>query len=56
MCRLLAYLGTPIIVDKLLYEPKNSLVNQSINAREIEEPLRAAGMRPVSAPPTELPA
>lgn len=43
MCRLLAYLGTPIIADKLLYEPKNSLVNQSINAREIEEPLNGDG-------------
>ncbi|MEX1239978.1 MAG: class II glutamine amidotransferase [Cyclobacteriaceae bacterium] len=43
MCRLLAYLGTPIIVDKLLYQPKNSLVNQSINAREIEEPLNGDG-------------
>lgn len=43
MCRLLAYMGTPIIVDKLLYQPKNSLVNQSINAREIEEPLNGDG-------------
>ena len=43
MCRLLAYLGTPIIVDKLLYQPKNSLVNQSINAKEIEEPLNGDG-------------
>ncbi len=43
MCRLLAYLGSPIIVDKLLYEPKNSLVNQSINAKEIEEPLNGDG-------------
>lgn len=43
MCRLLAYLGSPIIIDKLLYQPKNSLVNQSINAREIEEPLNGDG-------------
>ena len=43
MCRLLAYLGTPIIADKLLYQPKNSLVNQSINAKEIEEPLNGDG-------------
>jgi glutamine amidotransferase len=43
MCRLLAYMGTPIIIDKLLYQPKNSLVNQSINAREIEEPLNGDG-------------
>jgi glutamine amidotransferase len=43
MCRLLAYMGSPIIIDKLLYQPKNSLVNQSINAREIEEPLNGDG-------------
>lgn len=43
MCRLMAYKGTPIVINKLLYEPKNSLVNQSINAREIEEPLNGDG-------------
>jgi glutamine amidotransferase len=43
MCRLLAYIGSPIVIDKLLYQPKNSLVNQSINAREIEEPLNGDG-------------
>ena len=43
MCRLMAYMGSPIIVDKLLYQPKNSLINQSINARELEEPLNGDG-------------
>lgn len=43
MCRLLAYLGTPVVIDKLLYQPKNSLVNQSIHARELEEPLNGDG-------------
>jgi glutamine amidotransferase len=43
MCRLLAYMGTPVIIDKLLYQPKNSLVTQSINAKEIEEPLNGDG-------------
>jgi glutamine amidotransferase len=43
MCRLMAYMGTPIIIDKLLYQPKNSLVNQSINAKELEEPLNGDG-------------
>ena len=43
MCRLMAYKGTPIIIDDLLYKPKNSLINQSINAREIEEPLNGDG-------------
>jgi len=39
----MAYQGTPIVIDKLLYQPKNSLVNQSINARELEEPLNGDG-------------
>lgn len=43
MCRLLAYKGTSIAIDELLYKPKNSLINQSINAREIEEPLNGDG-------------
>ncbi len=43
MCRLMAYIGSPVIIDKLLYQPKNSLVNQSINAKEIEEPLNGDG-------------
>lgn len=43
MCRLMAYMGSPIIIDKLLYQPKNSLINQSINARELEEPLNGDG-------------
>jgi glutamine amidotransferase len=43
MCRLLAYMGSPIVIDNLLYQPKNSLVNQSINAKELEEPLNGDG-------------
>jgi len=39
----MAYKGTPIIIDKLLYQPKNSLINQSFHAREIEEPLNGDG-------------
>ncbi len=39
----MAYKGTSIVIDKLLYQPKNSLINQSINAREIEEPLNGDG-------------
>ncbi len=39
----MAYLGSPIVVDKLLYQPKNSLVNQSVSARELEEPLNGDG-------------
>jgi predicted glutamine amidotransferase len=36
-------MGSPIIIDKLLYQPKNSLINQSINAKELEEPLNGDG-------------
>jgi glutamine amidotransferase len=43
MCRLMAYVGSPIIIDTLLYQPKNSLINQSINAKELEEPLNGDG-------------
>lgn len=43
MCRLLAYKGAPIILDKLLYQPKNSLIHQSFDAKEIEEPLNGDG-------------
>lgn len=39
----MAYKGTPIIADKLLYQPNNSLIRQSVNAREIEEPLNGDG-------------
>lgn len=43
MCRLMAYKGTPIVIDNLLYKPNNSLINQSLHAREIEEPLNGDG-------------
>jgi glutamine amidotransferase len=43
MCRLLAYKGLPIIIEELLFKPKNSLINQSINAKELEEPLNGDG-------------
>lgn len=43
MCRLVAYLGRPVLMDKLLIEPKNSLINQSVNAQELEEPLNGDG-------------
>ncbi|MCB0479813.1 MAG: class II glutamine amidotransferase [Flavobacteriales bacterium] len=43
MCRLLAYKGKDISINKLLYEPKNSLIKQSFDARELEEPLNGDG-------------
>lgn len=43
MCRLLAYQGPPLSVDDFLYKPDHSLINQSYNAHEIEEPLNGDG-------------
>ncbi|WP_206455912.1 class II glutamine amidotransferase [Aurantimonas marina] len=34
MCRLLAYAGPPIFLDRLLVEPRASLISQSLAARE----------------------
>ena len=34
MCRWLAYSGTPIFLSQLLFEPENSLIDQSLHARE----------------------
>lgn len=33
MCRWLTYCGDPIYLDKVLFEPRNSLINQSLRAR-----------------------
>jgi predicted glutamine amidotransferase len=33
MCRWLAYSGSPILVERLLYEPKHSLIDQSLHSR-----------------------
>lgn len=35
MCRLLGYLGTPILLEKLLYQPDHSLIVQSYQPREM---------------------
>lgn len=32
MCRWLAYSGSPILIDELLYKPKHSLIDQSLHA------------------------
>lgn len=43
MCRWLAYQGTPIYLDELVYKPEHSLVNQSINARKAVTRVNADG-------------
>jgi glutamine amidotransferase len=43
MCRFVAYLGRPIIVDELLLKPANSLVHQSYDAGEMSVTLNGDG-------------
>ena len=43
MCRFAAYHGPPIPLDELLYKPDHSIVHQSTDAREREEPLNGDG-------------
>ncbi|TMM22018.1 MAG: class II glutamine amidotransferase, partial [Actinobacteria bacterium] len=33
MCRWLAYSGAPVLLQKLLYAPENSLIVQSLHSR-----------------------
>lgn len=43
MCRFVAYLGTPIVLDELLIRPENSLLKQSRHATEMANPLNGDG-------------
>ncbi len=43
MCRFIAYLGKPVKLEDLLYNPTNSLIKQSYQAREREVPLNGDG-------------
>ena len=43
MCRFVAYLGKPLVLDEVLFKPENSLVKQSYHAREMSEPLNGDG-------------
>lgn len=43
MCRVLSYLGAPIRVDDLLYNPDNSFIKQSYNPRYMHHLLNLAG-------------
>jgi glutamine amidotransferase len=43
VCRFLAYKGQPLLMDELIYKPKNSLIKQSAMAHESEEPLNGDG-------------
>jgi glutamine amidotransferase len=43
MCRWITYAGTPIYLEKLIYEPENSLVRQSLSARRARVPTNGDG-------------
>lgn len=44
MCRFIAYAGNAILLYDVLFRPKNSLIQQSIHAREaVDEPLNGDG-------------
>ena len=43
MCRLLAYLGQPILLEDIIIKPVNSLVSQSLHARESTIPTNGDG-------------
>ena len=43
MCRWITYLGPPIYLEKLIYEPENSLVRQSLSARRTRVPTNGDG-------------
>lgn len=43
MCRFTVYQGPPILLSSLLIEPSHSLIRQSVNSKEREEPLNGDG-------------
>ena len=43
MCRWIAYTGSPVLLDELLYKPANSLVMQSLHSRLGAEPTNGDG-------------
>ena len=43
MCRMLSYLGNPIVVEELLYKPDNSFIKQTYHPRHMSHLLNLAG-------------
>jgi len=43
MCRLIAYMGHPVLLHDILVKPTNSLICQSMHAQEAEHPLNGDG-------------
>lgn len=43
MCRWLAYSGSPILLEDILFKPKNSLIDQSLSSKSAETPTNGDG-------------
>ncbi|RDI42603.1 class II glutamine amidotransferase [Aquicella lusitana] len=43
MCRFIAYIGNPLVLDEVLFKPDHSLIKQSTHALEMKEPLNGDG-------------
>ncbi len=43
MCRLMLYIGKPVLIEHLLVRPTNSLINQSVHCRSDETPVNGDG-------------
>lgn len=43
MCRWLAYSGTPVLIEELLFKPKHSLIDQSMSSKSAETPTNGDG-------------
>lgn len=43
MCRWLAYTGSPILIEELLYKPQHSLIDQSMSSKSAETPTNGDG-------------
>jgi glutamine amidotransferase len=50
MCRLLGYIGEPIILEDILLKPAHSLLVQSYQPRELREALLNADGLPIKIP------
>lgn len=43
MCRWLAYSGNPVLLEDILFKPKNSLIDQSLSSKSAETPTNGDG-------------
>jgi predicted glutamine amidotransferase len=43
MCRWMAYSGSPLLMEELLFKPQHSLIDQSMSSRSVETPTNGDG-------------